>query len=325
MKKFIRFLFISALLLAAAAGALWWELNRPLAPAALPQVFMMEKGMGPRRTERKLSEAGLLRRPWEFRLALELRGAMGKLKAGEYEITAPASPLQLVDLLVSGKVKTYKVTVPEGYTVEKIAAAVAATGLIAPPEAREIAQFAERYEGHAYPDTYLFTRPLTLAQALEQMAKRGEQYWTAEKQERLKALGITRQQALIMASIVEKETALPAERPMVAAVIYNRLKLGMPLQMDPTNIYGLEREGKYHGVLGHTQIIVDTPYSTYHHAGLPPGPIGSPGPVSLDAVLHPADSGVLYFVADGSGGHRFARTEKEHELNVARWRAMKKD
>lgn len=324
MKKFFRFLLCCALLLAAAAGALWWELNRPLAPAALPQVFMMEKGMGPRRTERKLLEAGLLRQPWEFQLALFIRDGAGKLKAGEYEISAPVSPLQLVDLLISGKVKTYKVTVPEGYTVEKIAAAVAATGLIAPPDAREIARFADRYEGRPFPDTYLFTRPLTLEQAFEQMAKWGERYWTAEKLARLKKLGITRQQALIMASIIEKETALPAERPMVAAVIYNRLKLGMPLQMDPTNIYGLERAGKYHGVLGHTQIIVDTPYSTYHHAGLPPGPIGSPGAVSLDAVLYPADSDVLYFVADGSGGHRFARTEKEHERNVARWRAIQK-
>ncbi len=321
MKTFFRFIFWCLLLAALAAAALMWEINRTVTPPKIPLTFIIEKGMGATRTERLLIEQGLIRHPLEFRAVLAWRGARGKIKAGEYEISEPVSPLRLVEMLVAGKVKTYRVTVPEGFTVEKIITAIADSGIVEAPPGPHW-PLAERYEGKLFPDTYLLSKPLTLEQALAQMVDRGEKYWTEEKRARLRELKITKTQAIIMASIVEKETALPAERPLVAAVIYNRLKLGMPLQMDPTNIYGLERAGKYHGVLGHTQISVDTPYSTYHHAGLPPGPICSPGTVSLDAVLNPANSDALYFVADGRGGHRFTRDLNEHERNVARWRAL---
>jgi UPF0755 protein len=321
MKSFFRFVLWCLLLAALAAGAGWWEIHRTIAPPGLPLTFMVEKGMGASRTEKLLIEQGLIRHPFEFRAVLAWRGARGKIKAGEYEIREPVSPVQLVEMLVAGKVKTYKVTVPEGYTVVKIAAAIAESGIM-PATSSPLLPLEKRFEGKPFPDTYLLSKPLTLEQALELMEKRGDKFWTSERQERLRALGITKTQAIIMASIVEKESALPAERPLIAAVINNRLKLGMPLQMDPTNIYGLERAGKYHGVLGHAQITVDTPYSTYHHAGLPPGPICSPGPVSLDAVLNPAASDALYFVADGRGGHLFTRDEKQHERNVARLRAI---
>jgi len=264
----------------------------------------------------KLTRAGVLSVPLVFRLGARLTGADKRLRAGEYAFAARISPRQTVALLESGKTVVRRLTVVEGLTTAEIIAQLRATdgleGDLGPLP----------MEGTLLPETYHFsfgdTRPAIVERMAEAMRAALDDAWAARNRELpLKAP----ESVLILASIIEKETAVPQERARVAGVFINRLRKGMKLQSDPTVVYGLTK-GK--GPLGRPLTRVDlrtpSPYNTYLIAGLPPTPISNPGLASITAALNPARTDDLYFVADGSGGHVFARTLSEHNRNVARWR-----
>lgn len=318
MKTIFRALLVLALLVIAGfAAALFWPVQ-----LSAPMIYLVEPGRGSRRISRELAQSGILHLPQQLQLAIYLRRGAGSIKTGEYEFFGAVNAWDAAGVLLAGKVKTYKVTVVPGETVAKALQKFAAAGLFAEPAADELNRLADEFEGVIKPDTYLFSKPLTAAGALAHLRAAADKFWTPERETQLQARGLSKRELRTIASIIERETALESERPLVSAVIANRLKLGMPLQTDPVNIYGLERIGRYRGVVGHDEITLETPYNSYTHAGLPPGPIGAPSEASLDAALNPAASRALYFVADGTGGHQFAATYEEHLRNVAHWRKV---
>lgn len=258
--------------------------------------------------------------PWGFMASVLLSGNRGALKAGEYLIPAYARPLDIVRILASGKVVVHQVTIPEGLTVVQIMDIVKAV----PNLSGEVIRIPE--EGTLLPETYRYmygdSREKILSHMRQAMKRTLEEVWASRKEESpIK----TPEELLILASIVEKETGMPAERPRVAAVFLNRLKKGMKLQSDPTVVYGLTLGEK---PLGHLLTFEDlkhvSDYNTYVIPALPPKPIACPGRKSLQAVVNPAATNDYYFVADGTGGHAFSPTYNEHVQRVKEWRKVQK-
>jgi UPF0755 protein len=265
---------------------------------------------------RDLARAGVVRSQTGFMLAAVFTGAAHRLKAGEYRFQARESLADVVSAIARGQVVRHFVTVPEGLTSRDAAAILLRADYLsgpAPPPA----------EGSLLPETYEVRRGEPRLAVLRRMAEARDRLLDALWAARSPGLPFTsKEQAVTLASVVEKETAVPAERPKVAAVFINRLKRGMRLESDPTVIYGVSG-----GVpLGHglrvSELASPNPYNTYRVAGLPPTPIDNPGRASLAAALSPTPSADLYFVADGTGGHAFADTFEAHQRNVARWRAI---
>lgn len=266
-----------------------------------------------------LAVSVVVRHPWVFVAGAAMDDRLGALKAGEYELAAAISPRAAAALIASGHVVQHKLTIPEGLTSAEIVALLAREPVLdgevgeTPPE------------GSLLPDTYFYVLGDHRPDLLHRMRRASEralaQLW-AERSPSLPLASLA--DAVDLASIVEKETAREEERPHVAAVFLNRLRLGMKLQADPTVAYVLTKGGAkpLDHPLGHEDLAVDSPYNTYTHTGLPPTPIDNPGLAALRAVLHPATSEDLYFVADGSGGHAFARTLDEHNRNVTQLRRL---
>jgi UPF0755 protein len=268
---------------------------------------------------RVLKEAGLVRHPLLFRLALWLEPD-GPLHAGEFAFPAHASLETVLGILRHGKPVEHHVTIPEGLTVAEVAALLErAPALVGPASPLPS-------EGTLLPATYAYLwgtpRQALLARAAAAQQKALEEAW----KNRAPGLPLASpREAVILASIVERETAKPEERPLIAAVYLNRLRQGMRLDADPTVAYALsEGQGRLGRPLTRSDLAAPSPFNTYRNSGLPPAPIGNPGLAAILAVLHPAPSDALYFVADGKGGHVFARTLEEHDRNVARYRAQKR-
>jgi len=284
------------------------------------QVFLLPHGTGLNATAARLHDAGLISSSLIFRLTMRITEQGNNLKAGEYAIPAGASMAQIASILESGKSILHKITLAEGLTSWEIMQIIAADPVLVGEEV-EVPS-----EGSLLPETYLFTRGTSRAEIVAQMQAAHDEVAARLWDARAENLPIdTLEEAVILASIVEKETALAAERPRVAAVFVNRLRRGMRLQSDPTIIYGLT-DGK--GPLGHpirrSELNRKTAYNTYQIDGLPPTAIANPGEASLAAVLNPPDTTELFFVADGTGGHAFAETHREHERNVAKWRRIER-
>lgn len=314
-----------ALFLLVAIGAgivgfyIWLQsaINLP-GPLAQTALVYIEPNSGTKRISADLLQAGAIDSAFVFSYGAKSMG--GNLKFGEYQIPAHASMASIILLLQSGKTYQRHITIPEGLTsaeiVDIVNNAEVMTGKIdvIPPE------------GSLLPQTYNYSHSDNRATVIDRMTKDMKttlnDLWAKHAANILvKSPG----EAVTLASIVEKETALPAERPRIAGVFYNRLKMGMPLQSDPTVIYALTQgKGKLGRPLTHTDLQTASPYNTYLNAGLPPTPIANPGRASIEAVLNPEDNGFFYFVADGSGGHAFARTLSEHQANVAKWREVEK-
>lgn len=289
-------------------------------PLAENRVFAVNRGMSTPEIARGLKQAGIISDDKVFLAVAYVTRSYRRMKAGEYLFQKNASMADVMALIVSGKELVYKVTVPEGWTTAQVIERVSA-------HANLIGGITEiPAEGTVLPETYVFRRGMTRDGIIRQMrdaqAKLFEEMWAK------RAPGLpfeTEQEALILASIVEKETAIPAERAQVAAVFVNRLRAGMRLQSDPTIIYGITRgKAKLDRPILKSDIETATPYNTYRIAGLPPGPIANPGRESIAAVLNPIDSRALYFVANGSGGHVFAETLEEHRKNVRKWRVVER-
>jgi len=251
------------------------------------------------------------------------------LKAGEYRFEREATLPQVYGRIARGDIYFHVVTIPEGYTMFDIAKAMEDAGLgsaadflhIAETQTQlisDLAPEATSLEGYLFPNTYQFTR----TESLEEMAAAMVHQFRQVSQEIALNTGLTSpvSKVVTMASIVEKETAAPEERPLVASVYYNRLAQNMALDADPTVIYAELLAGTYQGSLHHDDLAVNSPYNTYRFPGLPPGPIGNPGRSSLEAAMHPDSTKFLYFVSDGNGHHRFARSLEEHNRNVAAYR-----
>lgn len=273
----------------------------------------------------QLARAGVVRAEWPFFLLRILR-PRSVLKAGEYRFARPLSPLEVYRKIAAGDVFYYSLTIPEGYNMFDIAEAVARTGVItrqeflaAARQGERIAAFApgaQTLEGFLFPDTYRLTHRQSAGELVGRMLHRFRDVF-AELQAAAPAATRNVLDTVTLASLVEKETAVPAERPLVASVFRNRLRAGMPLQCDPTIIYALQLEGRYDGRIHKEDLALPSPYNTYARAGLPPGPIANPGRTSLQAALAPADTNYLYFVADSNGGHVFSATLERHSRAVA--------
>lgn len=271
---------------------------------------------------RLLEKEGIIKDAFVFYWGARLKGDGGRLQAGEYEFKAAMSPQDVLALLVSGKVYQHKYTAAEGLTSEKIIEQIKALE----PLVGDIARIPE--EGALLPETYLFSRGETRQKLVNRMtAARNALLETLWRNRPSQCPFHTQEEAVVLASIVEKETALAQERPLIAAVFLNRLRKQMPLQSDPTVVYVLYKEKAYslnHG-LSKADLGYESPYNTYLHKGLPPTPICNPGKASLKAVFYPALSDALYFVADGTGGHIFSETLKMHQVNHAKWRKIRKE
>jgi UPF0755 protein len=308
---------IAILLLAGVAvfiGGRDYDAPGPLTAAKL---VVIPKGAGAREVGAVLAASGVIDNGPVFTIGTYLSGRAIGLKAGEYEFAAAISPAAAADLIDSGKVYRHKLTIPEGLTSAQIVA------LIDAAPALDGTIDAEPVEGTLLPDTYFYVMGNTRQELLTRMHRALEKAMAEEWASRAPGLPLASPaEALTLASIVEKETAKPDERPRVAGVFIERLKLGMKLQADPTVIYMLTKGGAVPLAhpLDHDDLAVVSPYNTYLDKGLPPTPIDNPGLASLHAALRPDDRGELYFVADGTGGHAFAKTLEEHNRNVAKLR-----
>jgi len=302
-----------------------WAALLPVTPAQTTFV-LLHPGWSTRHIAQALQREGVIRSSAAF-LMLQYAEGLKTLKAGEYKFDEPASALEVWRRLVRGDVYARTVVVPEGYNIYDIAAAVEQAGLGSAADfitvakrdtflVRELDPDAKTLEGYLFPDTYQFTRIDSLHDIAAAMVRRFRQ-----EAQTIGLLGNPDMHRIVtMASIVEKETAAPEERPLVASVYYNRLAKNMMLAADPSVIYAALLAGRYRGTIYQSDLQFDSPYNTYKYAGLPPGPIANPGVASLEAALHPAQSDFLYFVSDNNGHHRFARSPEEHARNVASYR-----
>jgi UPF0755 protein len=322
----LRRLLFLVVLGAIAFGAWLHETRWPVRSASdPPQRVVIAPGTGVRQIGRQLHALGLVRHPEVFRFLVLERGAAGRLQAGEYELAGRLSLADIVEKMAKGDVVRRFVTFPEGRNLEEMAQIVAGQGLPSAPflaVARDPAPIADLdaqakdLEGYLFPDTYEVP-PRADAPAL--VARQAVDRFRRKVTPELPAVersGYTLREVVTLASLVELETAVPAERPRVAAVFLNRLRRRMPLQTDPTVIYAMRKAGSWDGNIRKRDLAIDSPYNTYRHPGLPPGPIASPGLESIRAVLNPAASEELYFVSRNDGSHHFSRTLAEHARAV---------
>jgi UPF0755 protein len=328
MKRFI-FTLVAVLLAVIAAVAVWLLLGaeRPYQGYEAPEQFVeIPVGAGPAAIGRRLAEAGVVRDVTSFRIALWRSGQARRLQAGEYRFDRPMTAREVIDKIVRGDVFTSPVTFPEGLSVrqmsqiyerEKVGPAADFVGAARDRELiRDIDPAAPDLEGYLFPNTYSMPRGASAADLVGRMVTAFRDALTPEIVEGAAARGLSVRELVTLASLVEKETARSEERPVVAAVYHNRLKMGMGMQCDPTVIYALERAGRYTGNLRREDLKFDSPYNTYRYAGLPPGPIASPGRASLEAAASPADVPYIYFVSRNDGSHVFSTTLDEHNRNV---------
>jgi len=311
--------FLAFLALAAGGYLAYREATAP-GPAIESKVVLLKTGSTVGQIASELELAGTIRYPELFKAAVRVRRVQNELKAGEYNIPARASVFEIIDILVDGKSILHYFTAPEGLTTAQI------LRLIEADETLEEEITLAPGEGELLPETYAFTRSETRDEMLTRMAaaqaKVMGKLWDGRQMELPFS---TPAEAIILASIVEKETGLAHERGRIAAVFINRLKKGMRLESDPTIIYGLTQGEPLGRGLRVSELRGETPYNTYVIDGLPPTPIANPGRASIEAVLNPDDTDEIFFVADGSGGHAFATSLREHQQNVAAWRRIERE
>jgi len=321
-----RFLTLALLGLLAAAGYAAWYATTPVRIAAFPAEFEIPAGTGLRAAVRRMEQAGISVRPLHFELMARALGREPQIKAGFYQIPAPATPLQLLDKLARGEVMQAELQMIEGSTFGQLRAALNGSAVLRHDSAglsdaellRRVGASEKHPEGLFFPDTYVFDRGSSdlavLRRAYQVMQERLAREWA---QRAANVPYRTPYEALIMASIVEKETGRAEERDQIAGVMVNRLRVRMALQADPTVIYGLG--DSFDGNLKKVHLKTDGPYNTYTRRGLPPTPIALPGEASLRAALRPAQADAYYYVSRGDGTSQFSRTLREHNRAVSQY------
>jgi len=316
--------------LAGAASTAWrYETTSgKVAEGALPVRPVVPPGASTAAIARQLHGLGLVRHPLLFRLLARQRGLGARLKAGEYALSGPLSLEGILDALARGDVVRRALTVPEGRSLDEIAALVVGEGLALeaflaaardPGPVRDLDPLATDLEGYLFPDTYDVPQSPEAPRALVRLMAARFREVISPDLPRIAERGLTVRQVVTLASIVELETARAGERPRIAAVFLNRLEKGMPLQTDPSVIYAMKRAGRWDGNIRKRDLDIDSPYNTYRRPGLPPGPLGSPGREALLAVLEPAATRELYFVSRNDGTHEFSETLAEHNRAVNRY------
>jgi len=319
-------------LLGIAAGGFWFyrSLEQPYKGFTEEEVFVdIPPGTGSAGMASRLAQAGVVRNATVFRAAVWMRNSGRRLQAGEYRFDRAMTPAEVVDKIARGDVYLRSITFREGLTIRQMAAlfeekgfgpaASFVTAASRVDRIRTLDPEAHDLEGYLFPDTYALPRRATAETLVDRMVTEFEKALTPHLRARASARGLDVRELVTLASIVEKETGKPEERPMVAAVYSNRLKIGMGLQCDPTVIYALERANRYDGNIRKEDLSFDSPYNTYKYAGLPPGPIAAPGRASLEAAASPANVPYLYFVSRNDGSHAFATTLDEHNRNVRQY------
>ncbi|MBK6630395.1 MAG: endolytic transglycosylase MltG [Betaproteobacteria bacterium] len=329
MRRLFRLL---GMMLAAALVFLGWMgyfATQPLPLRASPIEFTVKAGSTLRTASRQIEAAGVAMAAWQFTLLGRALGKAAEIKAGSYEVAQGITPLGLLEKLTRGDVTQVDIVLQEGWTFRQMRAALDAHTAIRHDTAglteREIMEklgVEGRAEGRFFPDTYLFAKGSADLDILKRSYRQSEKILLTEWQSREAGLPYASSyEALIMASIVEKETGQSHERTQIASVFLNRLKRGMPLQTDPTVIYGLGEQ--FDGNLRKRDLLADGPYNTYTRTGLPPTPIAMPGLASIQAALHPVRTDMYYFVARGDGSSQFSRTLEEHNRAVAKYQLRK--
>ena len=303
-------------------------LRTPSHVNGLTKTIAIRRGMTFREVAQLLGDEGIIRGINRFILLGKFSGAFPKVKAGEYELSSDMTPLQVLDALTKGKVKHYKVSIPEGYTVSQIAEILESRGItnreaflekcFSSQYAFSLGIEADNLEGYLFPDSYLFSKGLQPEDIIETMMSRFRQVYTSQYSERASELGFSNHEMLTLASMIEKEAAIPWERFLVSSVYHNRLKRKMMLYSCPTVIYGIK---DFDGNLTKRDLERYTPYNTYLIRGLPPGPICNPGKEAIVAALYPAKTEYLYFVSKNDGSHHFSSSLEEH--NIAVWKYQK--
>ena len=340
MKKVLIALGLLVVLgVAGAAGFLWWrdqkitEFGRTPYGAAEPRLVSIPQGTGPKALGNLLASKGVVANAEDFYAYVRREKVAPKLKAGEYEFAGPLTPAQVVEKIASGQVKTYHFTVPEGLRVDEILPILAASELkldlaklktLAADKAfvrkAGVPSPAQSLEGFLYPDTYTFTSGATEESVLSKMTARTLEEYKKANGQRKAGIGLDLLQTLTLGSIVEKETGAPEERPRIACVFHNRLRLGMKLQTDPTVLYAMMlMRGSFVKNITSKDLVTEHPYNTYTTPGLPPGPIASPGAAAIQAALNPLDCNDLFFVSRNNGSHVFCPDLKCHNAAVEQW------
>lgn len=332
MRRLGTFLLLALFAAGTAAGWLAYEWQTPFRGYGGEAVVVdVPHGSSTRAIAERLERSGVVRSALAFELWSRWHHEQ-RLEAGEYRFDRAMPMTEVFDTLVEGRVWTVTVTIPEGWTMFDIAGAVARAGLASradflraarnPAPIRDLAPNVPTLEGFLFPATYRFPHTTTARAIVDAMVRRFRQAWGQLTSNDPPAGKLSVKRVVTLASLVQEETPKEAERPVIAGVFANRLRLGYPLECDPSVVYALKLSGKYDGALRPAELRIPSPYNTYLHYGLPPGPIGNPGIPSLRAALDPAKVDYLYFVANGSGGHSFSRTLAGHRKNVERYRKL---
>jgi UPF0755 protein len=330
VRRSIQAVLLAAVCLLPALTGWLVKANTTPGPGPASNVFFeVPKGRSVRAVAADLGHRKVIRNPLALTLAAELFYSRQRPKSGEYEFTFPASAKDVLFKMSRGRIYLRPLTIPEGLTADEVGELLGTLGGVDPGAFRsafrrtalvsEWDAAAPDLEGYLFPDTYLVPRKVQAVELVEAMVAEFRKAFAEGWRRRAAELGMSVRDIVILASLIEKETALALERPLISAVFHNRLRVGMKLDCDPTVIYALRLEDKYSGRLLSRDLQFPSPYNTYLHAGLPPGPICSPGRSSLDAALYPAAESYLYFVAQGDGSHRFSRTFGEHQKAVQRY------
>jgi UPF0755 protein len=296
-----------------------------------PVMMEIKPGTSAWEISRELTRQGIVSDPYMFLATAQAMQKARHLQAGTYVFEGKHFPLDIVHILFKGRTLRYRVTIPEGSNIFDVGEIIAATGLLTKQDFVQKAQDSETtaffdidtpsMEGHLYPDTYFLSPHMTALEIMAKMLYRFDQVYTSTMQQQADALGLSTSQVLTLASIIEKEAVFNKEKPVIASVFHNRLRRKMPLQSDPTAIYGIDN---FHRRITPRDLRKDSPYNTYKHTGLPPGPICNPDKYSINAALWPAKTDYLFFVSQGNGSHYFSRTLKEHNRAIAKTRKRKK-
>jgi UPF0755 protein len=344
MKRFI-LVIIAVLLVAGGASGGWVysELQQPISHNKSGQYIEIPRGSSPSAIVKKLADEGVLKSEWPLKLYLRATGRGSTLKAGEYDFPSPVSPMGVLAKLQQGQRRLARLTIPEGWTRWDIAKAmvqVPELKLESEAQALELMNNvsligdldpqAKNLEGYLFPDTYEFAHDTTPAQLIEMMVKRFRGVWKSEWNDLARSLNMTTRQIVTTASIIETEAKLDEERPIVSSVIYNRLKKNIPLAVDSSIVYASKMEGKwrYDGKVYQSDIERRSPYNTRIYAGLPPGPVASPGASSLSAALNPEQTDYLYYVRNpdrDDGAHNFYSNGSDFETGVQALRRWERE
>jgi UPF0755 protein len=334
--KTARWIIVGILLAAGAATAwqaraLYRFAHHSAGSESTPQIFSIASGDSFSKVTQQLQGMGLVQDGFRFKVLARIKGMDKTLKAGEYQLAKTMTPIQILDALVSGKTFLYRLTIPEGYNLLQIAEEAGRQGLgdavqlaefaSSPETARAFGIEASSLEGYLFPDTYLFPKGISNQVLIAKMVERFQEQFSLEWRQRAEALNMSIHEIVTLASIIEKETGDPSERPVIASVFHNRLKKGMRLESDPTVIYGIEN---FDGNITRTHLKTPTPYNTYTIRGLPPGPIANPGSDAIKAALYPADTDYLFFVSRKDRTHQFSTTIEEHNAAVRKYQLRRR-